>query len=543
MRALLFQPPVYDTQYYPDWSQPSGLLKVSTWLRKELAYDVRLMDCLFPNKRERVKQEVRKVVQVCSTIEWLLADYRELHKARYGPRPISLPPAHRYKYEFGIPLHAVEEHLRAARLIADEPMWEPDEVWITSIMTYWWESTFDAILMFKRLYPKAKIRVGGLYPTLAPHHLRLKLQAAGLAFELVRGRDLAISTVRGKPRVVNGDCIVTGEIPQASNADLDFEGYRQMTRDLEGQERLPGYAILTTSRGCPFDCSYCAQKAYNEGALKVRFRSPTDTFNEIRDKYHNYGIHHFGFYEDNFLLEKANVERLLRLILEHKDELRHLSLYAPEGVEVRLLHQDLEFVKLMRETGFTSIYLPLENMSREVTKAWNRRHSHAELFEKAVKICHEANFKLHNMEVNAFILFGMPDENLADVVNTMFYASERVGGIVPMLFTPVPGSIMFEQYMGYLFDEMGFDLHHLNGKLYPFLRYNFERKRIRLEDYVALESLAFRLNAKAMGQTFRLEPENSVYQALRKVLAEREGLGWRVPLSDEHAVLERVETG
>lgn len=529
MRALLVQPPVYDTQYYPDWSQPSGLLKVSTWLRKDLAYDVRLIDCLFPSKKGRVKQEVRKVVQVCSTLEWPLPEYREFHVARYRPKQISLPPAHRYKYEFGMPLHEVEDHLRAVQLTAEEPTWEPDEVWITSIMTYWWESTFDAITMFKRLYPRARVRVGGLYPTLAPHHLQRKLRTAGLRFEIVRGRDLGISTVRGKPRIANGDCIVTGEIPQASNADLDFEGYRQMTRDFEGQERLPNYAILTTSRGCPFDCTYCAQKAYNEGSLKVRFRSPRDTFNEIRDKYHNYGIHHFGFYEDNFLLEKPNIERLLRLILEHKDELRHLALYAPEGVEVRLLHQDLEFVKLMRETGFASIYLPLENMSREVTKAWNRRHSHAELFEKAVKICHEANFKLHNMEVNAFILFGMPDENLADVVNTMFYASERVGGIVPMLFTPVPGSIMFEQYREYLFEEMGFDLHHLNGKLYPFLRYNFGRKGIRLEDYVALESLAFRLNAKAMGQTFQLAPDNRVYQALRKVLAERDGVECPLP--------------
>src|SRR6266508_735523 len=531
MRALLFQPPIYDTQYFPDWSQPSGLLKVATWLKKDLGYDTRLIDCLYPNKENRVKQEIRKVVQVCSTIEWPLEDYRALSKARYGPKQISLP-AHRYKSEFGLPLHAVERHLCERSLLADEPAWEPDEVWITSIMTYWWESTYDAIRMFKRLYPKARIRVGGLYPTLAPHHLRLKLEGAGLHFELVRGRDLAIRKVRGKSTVINHDCIVTGEIPGASNADLDFDVYRQMTRDLEGEERLPKYAILTTSRGCPFDCSYCAQKAYNEGSLKVRFRSPQDTFSEIRDKYHNYGIHHFGFYEDNFLLEKPNVERLLRLILEHKDELRHLTLYAPEGVEVRLLHQDLEFVKLMRDTGFASVYLPLETMSREVTKAWNRRHSHAELFEKAVKICHEANFTLHNMEVNAFILFGMPDENLSDVVNTMFYASERVGGIVPMLFTPVPGSIMFEQYRGYLFEEMGFDLHHLNGKLYPFLRYNFERKGIRLEDYVALESLAFRLNAKAIGQTFQLNRENRVYSALRKVLAESEGISCPEPVAD-----------
>src|SRR5262245_25220180 len=95
MRALLVQPPVYDTQYFPDWSQPSGLLKVSTWLRKDLGYEVRLIDCLFPNRNDRVKQEVRKVVQVCSTTEWPLAEYRELQRERYGPKAISLPAAHR----------------------------------------------------------------------------------------------------------------------------------------------------------------------------------------------------------------------------------------------------------------------------------------------------------------------------------------------------------------------------------------------------------------------------------------------------------------
>ena len=116
------------------------------------------------------------------------------------------------------------------------------------------------------------------------------------------------------------------------------------------------------------------------------------------------------------------------------------------------------------------------------------------------------------------------DENLNDVVNTMFYAAEMVGGLVPMLFTPVPGSIMFEQFEGYLFGEMGFDLHHLNGKLYPFLRYNHQRKGIRLADYVALESLAFRLNAKTMGQTSNWIASNAVYRALRRVLAEADGL-------------------
>jgi radical SAM superfamily enzyme YgiQ (UPF0313 family) len=549
MRALLIQPPVYDSQYYAEWSMPSGLLKVATWLR-ELGYDLRLLDCLYPDSKGEVKQEIRKVVQVCSTLEWALSDYREMVKERFNRTTIELPPNHRYKFEFGMALHRVEESLttREREDFLEGTAWTPDEIWITSIMTYWCESTIDTVLLMKRLYPKALVRVGGIYPTLAPHHLRHALEARGHTFEVVRGRDLTITgTRRGHTSVQNGDVIVTGEIPGASNAALDFEGYREMTRALEGEERLPKYAILTTSRGCPFDCSYCAQKAYNEGSLKVRIRPAQDTFDEIRHKYHFYGIHEIAFYEDNFLLEKPNIERLLRLLVQHRDEMPHLKLYAPEGVEVRLLHQDLEFVKLMRDSGFESVYLPLETMSRDVTKAWNRRHSHAGLFEQAVKICQEANFRLHDMEVNAFILFGMPDEDLRDVVNTMFYASEMVGGLVPMLFTPVPGSIMFEQYEEYLFDEMGFDLYHLNGKLYPFLKYNFERKGVRLADYVALESLAFRLNAKTMGQTFQLDASNTVYCALRRVLAAHDSVVCPSPVleasADEADVDSRVAMG
>lgn len=523
MKALLIQPPIYDTQYYAEWSMPSGLLKVATWLRKDLGYDLRLIDCLYPDAHGKLKQRIMGVVQVCSTLKWTLSEYRELSKQRFGRTSILLPPSHRYKYEFGRPLAEVRDHLTRQLPLLEEP-WAPDEIWVTSIMTYWWESTLDTLLLAKELYPNAKVRVGGIYPTLAPNHLRDALRARGYEFQVVRGRDLEVTRGDDGTQVANPDCIVTGEVPEASNADLDFEVFRHMTREFERQERLPEYAILMTSRGCPFDCSYCAQKAYNEGNLKVRIRSAKDTLEEIRTKYHEYGIRRFAFYEDNFLLEKANIQRLLELLLEHKDELQHLRLYAPEGIEVRLLHDDLAFAKLMKETGFESVYLPLENMSREVTNSWNRRHSHAGLFEGAVKVCHDAQFQLHNMAVNAFILFGMPGEDLQDIVNTIFYASEKVGGIVPMLFTPVPGSLMYEQYEEYLHGEMGFDLHHLNGKLYPFLRYNAECRGIRLEDYVALESLAFRLNARTFSSTFQLTGKNAVYASLRNAVADRQGV-------------------
>src|ERR1041384_2138603 len=125
MKALLVQPPIYDTQYYAEWSMPSGLLKVSTWLRG-LGYDLRLVDCLYPNATGHVKHEIRKGVQVCSTTEWTLSDYRQLVKQRTGKTTIELPAHHRYKFEFGMPLHAVEALLGTS----EQPMFFEEERWV-----------------------------------------------------------------------------------------------------------------------------------------------------------------------------------------------------------------------------------------------------------------------------------------------------------------------------------------------------------------------------------------------------------------------------
>lgn len=54
-RALLINPPIYDTQYWPQWSQPHGLLKVAWWLKNSRDYtDVRLLDCLATDSRRKV---------------------------------------------------------------------------------------------------------------------------------------------------------------------------------------------------------------------------------------------------------------------------------------------------------------------------------------------------------------------------------------------------------------------------------------------------------------------------------------------------------
>lgn len=46
----------------------------------------------------------------------------------------------------------------------------PDEIYITSLFTYAWESVHASVSYYRHLYPNAKILLGGLYASLLPEH-------------------------------------------------------------------------------------------------------------------------------------------------------------------------------------------------------------------------------------------------------------------------------------------------------------------------------------------------------------------------------------
>lgn len=423
-RVLMINPPVYDAQYWSRWSQPAGLLRLSTLLKSH-GYKVELLDCMESDANGRVTKSIRTVD---------------------GKSYIERDDIKRTMWHFGMSWQEFDR-----RLDSLEP---PSEIWVTSVMTYWWESTRDAIAHAKAKFPNAKVLVGGIYPTLASEHAAERL---------------------------NADLVVVGEVPAASELWTDFEGYTTP----------PSYAILTTSRGCPWDCVYCAARALNGGSAKVRGRDAEDVLAEIENKMTRFGVKRFGFYEDNALVLQGHLRDILELILERGYK---LDLYAPEGFETRFLTEDL--LRLMKATGFKRIHLPFETLKMDTNLGWNRRHASTASFDRALDAAKAAGFKSHTQDLNAFVLFGLPDESLEDIMDSVLYVHRHVGSVVPMLFTPVPGTHMYKQHRGFLHDEMEWDLERLNGKLLPFLEYNRERHRpgLRASDYLEFEKLMSVLN-------------------------------------------------
>lgn len=423
-RALLINPPVYDAQYWARWSQPAGLLRIATLLRTK-GYHIDFVDCMETNERGMVTKSRR-------------------YDSDGEPLVVKRDNIIKSIYRFGLSLEELENRLKSLEV--------PDEVWITSIMTYWWESTRDVVALVKRLFPHALVLVGGIYPTLAPEHAQEHLGA---------------------------DIIFKGEIREAS----------QLPTDLSLYSKPPTYAILATSRGCPWDCVYCAARTLNGGA-KVRTRTTEDILEEIQYKHKHLGIRRFGFYEDNALINREHFADVMQAIIERG---LSLDLYAPEGFETRLL--DEELLRLMKRAGFQKVHLPLETVRTDINRQWNRRHASTGSFERALESAIRAGFRPHTQEINAFVLFGLPDERLEDVVDSTLYAHHMVGSVIPMLFSPVPSTHVFRNHSDYLLKEMGWDLQNLNGKFLPFLEYNQRNNPdLRASDYLELEGFMSILN-------------------------------------------------
>jgi radical SAM superfamily enzyme YgiQ (UPF0313 family) len=452
-RALLINPPVYDAQYWARWSQPAGLLRIATLLKKK-GYQIDLIDCM--------ETDIRGMVPKASRFD---ADGK--------PLIVKRDDIVKRIYHFGLSSLALEAHLRSLQ--------EPDEIWITSIMTYWWESTRDVVALAKRLFPKATILVGGIYPTLAPEHALENLQA---------------------------DIIFKGEIREAS----------QLPTDLSRYDNPPSYAILATSRGCPWDCVYCAARTLNGGA-KVRIRTTEDILEEIQYKYDHFGIRHFGFYEDNALINREHFIEVMQAIIKSR---LPLHLYAPEGFETRLLDEDL--LRLMKLAGFKKVHLPLETVRTDINRQWNRRHASTSSFEHALESAIRAGFRPRTQDINAFVLFGLPDESLEDVVDSTLYAHHMVGSVIPMLFSPVPGTQVFRKHSDYLLDQNGWNLQDLNGKFLPFLEYNQRNNpELHASDYLELEGLMSILNeGKVLSRAMDLCADNPIGQAFRETLGKKE---------------------
>jgi hypothetical protein len=145
-RILLINPPVEATRYsWIRWNQPLDLLKIGTFLRREVGCAVDLIDFMKPDRTGRVSQQWLKGVN----------QHRIVGDEKF--------PMH----HFGLPYSTLTEWLLARRASRRRP---PTQIWITSLCSYWFTSVAQLCRVAKDALPDAEIVLLGQYPRLLPSH-------------------------------------------------------------------------------------------------------------------------------------------------------------------------------------------------------------------------------------------------------------------------------------------------------------------------------------------------------------------------------------
>jgi len=420
-RALLINPWIYDFKAYDFFLKPLGLLYLASYLR-EHNFEIFFIDCLDRNHPLILKNfKIKKDEYGRGKFPYAFIEKPEIYKN----------VKRRYKC-YGMPKEIFLEILEGIK--------EPDYIFITSVMTYWYLGTFEIIKLLKERY-KAKIILGGIYPTLYYEHAQKYANA-----------DLVI-----KGRAEEELYKYIDNLKKKDFFDLPYPAY-DLYFHLD-------YVCILTSLGCLYHCSYCAVNYLTKG---FRFRKAEEVLKEIKYYYEKLKVKNIVFYDDALLLN-PEFKKLLKLIIEEKLD---LNFHTPNGLHPRYVDEESSY--LMKKANFKSIYLSLETIDEEWQEKLGNKVK-TEEFLKAYNNLIDAGFLPEEIEV--YLLIGLPNQDLAAIKRSIQF------------LLPLKVKIHLAEYSPIPFTQMGNSFSFLteplltNNAIFPCLKEEEKRKLEELKSW------------------------------------------------------------
>ena len=389
--VLLISPWIFDFAAYNFWIKPLGLLYIASLLRKN-GFRITLIDCL---------------------------DFRE--KKKYGDgkffrtkikKPLPVVSFPRNYCQYGMP----EEFLLKRLSLIEE---KPDLIGITSAMTYWYPGVFRLIELLRKIFGKVPIVLGGIYATLCYEHAK-EHSGADFVFN-GRGEWKALKFISELTDVE----LKTPDSERQANA-LPYPSF----------DLYPSvdYVCILTSRGCPFQCVYCASPVLTKRFIR---RDPFEVLKEIEHWVTRYEVKNIAFYDDALLIEPDKY--IIPLLKEIVRRGIPASLHAPNGLHVREIGREL--ADLLFCAGFKTVRLGFETSSEVAQRETGGKVNNQE-FQWAVKSLKEAGY--FSEEIGAYVLAGLPGQRVGEVEESISFVREA--GARPYLveYSPVPHTRLFE---------------------------------------------------------------------------------------------------
>lgn len=175
-----------------------------------------------------------------------------------------------------------------------------------------------------------------------------------------------------------------------------------------------GYASVQSSLGCPFKCSFCCINA-PFGGPGYRMWKPANIAEQIALLVENYGITNIKFPDEMFFLNRQHVKEICNHLITMRlgDQ---LNMWAYARIDTV---KDDALLALARKAGFTWLGIGIESASKHVRDGIEKGRFGNEDILRACERVHG-----HGIEIGANYIFGLPDDTLGSMQETLDLAFE-----------------------------------------------------------------------------------------------------------------------
>jgi radical SAM superfamily enzyme YgiQ (UPF0313 family) len=242
--------------------------------------------------------------------------------------------------------------------------------------------------------------------------------------------------IKGLAYIKDGSIVKTPGRPVLKELDsLPLPAWDLVNIDLYRQTWLKhaGYFSLnmSTTRGCPFKCNWCAKPIYGN---RYNSRSPENVVSEIKLLKRLYQMDHIWFCDDIFGLKPGWVKELSQLLQKENIKIRFKIQSRAD------LLADAETVKALAASGCDNVWIGAESGSQKILDAMDKGIM-VEQIREATHLMKEANIK-----PSFFIQFGYPGELKEDIQLTINMINELLPFEIGISVSyPLPGTLFYDR--------------------------------------------------------------------------------------------------
>ncbi len=317
----------------------------------------------------------------------------------------------------------IEETLKGER---------PDVIGFSIVHANRWGG-MDIARIAKQILPEVRIVFGGIGTTFLWKHLLKHFKEIDFAV-LGEGEYSFLNLVQ---------CIEKGDYDEAEkikgiafrkDGKVVKTGGAEVIQDLD---RLPmpskyfEYQHLSSSRGCPANCSFCGSPQF--WGRRVRFHSP-DYFVEQLEQLYRKGITFFYISDDTFTLKAERVIQICKKIIEKDLEITWFAI-------ARVNHVNEEMLYWMRKAGCIQISYGVESGAESIRAVLNKN-----IRTDDIKRAFAMTIR-YGILARAYFIYGSPGENWKTIKETINLIHEiKPLGTIFYILDIFPGTALYEDF-------------------------------------------------------------------------------------------------